>query len=483
MLFPTVDFAVFFLVVFTGSWVLRPYKHAWLSFLVASSFVFYGWFSWGYNLLLAGSILGNWAFGRAIARAMGPGGAATEQSRWLVRVAVVANLALLGYFKYVDFFFESVVSGLNQLGLDLDPPLLRVLLPIGISFFTFQAISYVVDIGRGNAPPLSLLRFATYLSLFPQLVAGPIVRATELAPQFDERADPRYVEAARGFMLIFRGLFKKVVIASFLAEQIVDPVFANPSLHSQGEVLFAIYGFAIQIYADFSGYTDIAIGVALLLGFRLPKNFDAPYIATSMQEFWRRWHMTLSRWLRDYLYIPLGGNRISPSRTYANLMLTMLLGGLWHGAAWTFLIWGGIHGGALAVERRVKIWWSARGTPLGVPAPVVKGLQWFLTFHIVCLAWVFFRAPSLSDAMEMLGRLLFGGPVPVGQMALLSGLVVAVVVLAVLSQLVPERWVDRVMVSFGRAAPAIQIVLLATGLVLIDALGPEGMQPFIYFQF
>jgi D-alanyl-lipoteichoic acid acyltransferase DltB (MBOAT superfamily) len=483
VLFPTIDFAVFFLVAFTGSWILRPYKTLWLWFLLGMSLVFYGWWDWRFTLLIGASILGNWALAQATGRALGPDRARTDRSRWIVRGAVVANLGLLGYFKYADFFATSVASGLDRIGFGTDPPLLDIILPVGISFFTFQALSYVIDVGRGELSPLPLLRVAVFLSFFPQLVAGPIVRASELVPQFDERADPRYVRSAEAFVLIFKGLFKKVVISSFLADQIVDDVFRDPSSYSQLEVLFAIYGYAIQIYADFSGYTDIAIGVALLLGFRFPQNFDAPYIATSLQDFWRRWHLTLSRWLRDYLYIPLGGNRISPGRTYVNLMATMVLGGLWHGANWTFLLWGAIHGGGMAAERWIKEAWAERGRPLGVPAPLRTMLQWLLTFHLVCLAWVFFRAPSVGDAFEMLGRLVGGGAVPVGAASLVTLLVVVVVAASLASQFVPERSMSRLTERVATVPPLVQIAGIAVSVVMIDALGPEGIAPFIYFQF
>jgi len=335
----------------------------------------------------------------------------------------------------------------------------------------------VIDVGRGEfRQPMSLLDFSVYLSFFPQVVAGPIVRADELGPQLDAPLDPRKVRSSEAFMLIFRGLFKKVVISSFLASQIVDPVFALPQAASGWEVLWAVYAYAIQIYADFSGYTDIAIGVALLLGFRFPQNFDAPYRALSLQDFWRRWHMTLSRWLRDYLYIPLGGNRGSKLFTYRNLFLVMLLGGLWHGANWTFVVWGSIHGGYLVAERIVKEAW--RGHELGLPPQVVKVLQWALTFNVVCLAWIFFRAQSVDAAFEMIGRLFsgFGGTD-------VTLLLLVVVIGMVASQFVPNRVPEQAERWFARLAPALQAAALAVGLVLIDALGPEGIAPFIYFQF
>ncbi len=478
MLFPTIDFAVFFLVVFTVSWILRPHKIAWRWFILAASFVFYGWWDWNYLLLLFLSIGINWFFGLAVFRALTPEGERTDASRWIVRIAVIVNLGILGYFKYVDFFLASITERMRSIGISVDSPLLNVVLPIGISFFTFQAISYVIDIGRGEwRKPLNFLDFGVYLSFFAHLVAGPIVRASEFAPQLEEQPDPRYVRSGEAFMLIFRGMFKKVVVSSFLATQIVDPVFANPEGYGSLAVLLAIYAYAIQIYSDFSGYTDIAIGIALLLGIRFPQNFDSPYIALSLQDFWNRWHMTLSRWLRDYLYIPLGGNRGSKAMMYRNLFLVMIIGGLWHGANWTFVAWGAIHGGYLVAERIVRAKW--KGHELGLPPLLVKSMQWFLVFNVVCLAWVFFRAQSIDGAFTLLGRLFASG----GSSAGVSLLLVVAIVASVASQFVPPRVPQKAEVWFATWAPALQIAALAAGLVLIDALGPEGIAPFIYFQF
>lgn len=483
MLFPTIDFAVFFLVVFTGSWLLRPRRTAWKVFVLCASFFFYGyWFSSKDDLpltgLLAFSIVVNWAFGKAVHNAMGPDGERTDRSRWLVRAAVVVDLGVLAYFKYVNFFLDSFTERLAVIGVHMEGPFVSVLLPIGISFFTFQAISYVIDIGRGVwRRPVGLLDFAVYLSFFAHLVAGPIVRASEFVPQLDAVADPRYVPTAEPFMLIFRGLFKKVVISSFMAT-IADPVFALPHDSSSWQTLWGIYAYAIQIYADFSGYTDIAIGVALLLGIRFPQNFDAPYRALSLQDFWRRWHMTLSRWLRDYLYIPLGGNRGSELFTYRNLFLTMVIGGLWHGANWTFLVLGAIHGGYLVGERVVKQAWARRG-PMGLPPGLVKVLQWTLTFNVVCFAWVFFRARNLSNAFEVLGRLIGDG----GSSVLVTPLLIGTVLAMLASQFVPPRVPESITTKFARSAPVLQMLALGVGLVLIDALGPEGIAPFIYYQF
>ena len=324
--------------------------------------------------------------------------------RLLLGIDVVFNLSILAYFKYADFFIRSSRDILDEFGIHAGQHLLNVALPVGISFFTFQALSYVIDVYRRDFEPGSLINFATYLSFFPHVVAGPIVRGSEFMPQIDEPKDPRRIDASRAFFLIFIGLFKKVVIANYLATEIVDRVFASPGRHSSLELLVGVYGYAVQIYADFSGYTDMAIGLALLLGFRFPLNFDSPYTATSLQDFWRRWHMTLSRWLRDYLYIPLGGNRGGDGKTYRNLMLTFVLGGLWHGAAWTFVIWGAIHGGVLSFEHWRRSVRTRRGLP-DLPDTLGRRVgRRIITFNIVCVAWVFFRAESLGRAVRLPAR-------------------------------------------------------------------------------
>ena len=556
MLFPTVDFAVFFVLVFTGSWLLRPRAIAWRWFILLASCVFYldpfnltksfvvvpallailgmavltvavtrvvapdgaevgsnrtpvpvvgvlvvlaayvagnVWLhgavtapedqSWVWLFLLLGIAFVNQTFAKAVYATMGEGRARTAVSRRLVQGAVVVNLATLGVFKYYDWFRESFAFLFSV-------PFLELVLPIAISFFTFQAISYVVDVGRGELRPIPLLDFCVYLSFFAHLVAGPIVRVGEFAPQLDRRVDPRYVQSGEAFVLIARGMFKKVVISSFVATNLVDPVFGPvggsvPGDVSRLETLAGVLGYAIQIYADFSGYTDIAIGVALLLGIRFPQNFDQPYRSLSIQDFWRRWHMTLSRWLRDYLYIPLGGNRRGTGRTYLNLWLTMVLGGIWHGAAWTFVIWGAIHGTALAAERWTKLRWSERPQPLGVPPALVRILQWVLTFTIVCAAWVFFRATTAGDAFAVFGLLLGSDVATPTDPATLNTLRLgfAVVIASVAVQFLPTRVGQRAGEVFSRMAPAVQIAALAIGLIVIDALGPEGIAPFIYFQF
>jgi len=285
------------------------------------------------------------------------------------------------------------------------------------------------------------------------------------------------VDTSRAFYLIATGLFKKVVIANYLASSIVDEVFAAPGQHSSLEILIAIYAYAVQIYADFSGYTDMAIGIALLLGFSFPQNFDSPYAAVSVQDFWRRWHMTLSRWLRDYVYIPLGGSRKGTIITYRNLMLTMLIGGLWHGAAWTFVVWGGLHGTALAVER----WWRDRRGP--AERPQTTRSRWFariLTFHFVCFAWIFFRSDSFGAAWEMIEGLFTGW----GEASpLVTGGVLLAIAVGIGSQYLPARFPRVVMARFSRLPVLGQAAVLAFALMLTSVMGPEGVAPFIYFQF
>jgi D-alanyl-lipoteichoic acid acyltransferase DltB (MBOAT superfamily) len=472
MLFPTATFAIFFVIVLPLSWLLMPRGERWRPFIIVASFVFYAGWDWRFCFLLAFSILWNQVFALAI-----HGRGDVRRRKQLLAVAVAGNLALLGYFKYYDFFVTSTNNLFALAGVDLPLEVRSVILPVGISFFSFMGISYVVDVYRGDFHPVGFGKFAAYLSFFPHLVAGPIVRPGELLPQMETPRDPRYVDTSRAFFLIATGLFMKVVIANYLAANIVDEVFGAPKLHSSPEVLVGIYAYAVQIYADFFGYTNMAIGLALLLGFTFPQNFDAPYSATSITDFWRRWHMTLSRWLRDYLYIPLGGNRGGRLLTYRNLMLTMLIGGLWHGAGWTFVVWGGIHGTALVAER----WWRARPGFVERP-PTRRRRSWhrFWTFQVVCFAWIFFRADSFEDARDVIVQLFtaWGEPSP-----LVTWGVVAAIAVGIGSQYLPRRLPLAVMARFSRLPVPAQAAVLSLALLVTHAMGPEGVAPFIYFQF
>jgi alginate O-acetyltransferase complex protein AlgI len=482
VLFPTVQFGIFFPIVFFLSWLLRPQPRLWKLFTITASYIFYvfafkgGWLTWErwrFPALLGAVTVMNQVFVVGTFRSTG-----AVRKAW-VTIAVVFNLGILGYFKYYNFFRDSLGPLLSWL------PKRQVVLPVAISFYIFQALSYVIDAYRGKVKPARLIDFATYLSFFPHLVAGPIVRASEFLPQLRQRPDPRHLDAGRAFRLIMAGMFKKVVVASYLANSSVDKVFASPKSYGALDALIAVYAYAIQIYCDFSGYTDIAIGLALLLGIRFPKNFDAPYIATSLQSFWRRWHMSLSRWLRDYLYIPLGGNRgsnlpglrgrVSPNgATYLNLTLVMVLGGLWHGASGRFILWGAIHGAGLAVERL----WADQQVESRGPKPLSAVVRWLVTFHIVCAAWIFFRAESVGRAGEIFGRLASGWGV---SSTLVSPLLLVTIVGMIAAQFVPERVMSVLQSRFSSIPLVLQGVAMALGFFVIDRFG--DVTTFIYFQF
>ncbi len=478
MLFPTIDFAIFFGIVFVVNWLARPYPRAWKWFILAASYLFYGWWDWRFIFLLAVSsaitILGGWSIHRQ---------SSERARRGLLVVTVAAELGLLGYFKYTDFVIASIDNGLHRLGVHGEPlPFLLVTLPVGISFFTFMGLSYVIDIYRRKLSPAPPLDVAVFVAFFPHLVAGPIVRGSDLLPQIARapQRDPRRIDLPAAAFLIWGGLFKKVVISSYVSSAIVDQVYAAPRLHSAPEILLATYAYAVQIYCDFSGYTDIAIGCAMLLGFAFPQNFDRPYTARSLQDFWRRWHMTLSFWLRDYLYIPLGGSKDGRAKTYRNIMITMILGGLWHGAGWTFLCWGALQGlgqcaGHFRRDLRVQ-----KGLPAQSDAPLAQAWQRFATFNLVCLGWIFFRAESINDAFTLIGRLFttWGQPAPLVRLP-----VVAAVVGTLALQYVPGNLSGKLEDAFARLGTAAKGAALALGMLVITTLGPPGVAPFIYFRF
>jgi alginate O-acetyltransferase complex protein AlgI len=469
VLFPTATFAIFFLLVLPLSWLTMHRPREWRGFIIAASYLFYSWWDWRFVFLLAASTAWNQLFATAIHRTR-----VRSQRKALLLVALAGNVGALGYFKYYDFFVSSGDNVLSSVGLSVPLGLRALILPVGLSFYTFMAISYVVDTYRGDVVPVSLMRFAAYLSFFPHLVAGPIVRPGELLPQMETPRDPRAVDTSRAFYLIGTGLFKKVVIANFLASSIVDDVFGAPAQHSSLEILVAVYAYAVQIYADFSGYTDMAIGLALLLGFRFPQNFDSPYAAVSTQDFWRRWHMTLSRWLRDYVYIPLGGSRRGTFATYRNLMATMLIGGLWHGAGWTFVVWGGLHGLGLVVGR------LRRGADAPAPTGFALWRARFVTFQFVCFAWIFFRADSFATAKDVLVGVVsrWGQPAP-----LVTWTIVLAIAAGIASQYLPPRFTHGLMDWFARLPVAAQAGVLGLGMMVTSVMGPEGVAPFIYFRF
>jgi D-alanyl-lipoteichoic acid acyltransferase DltB (MBOAT superfamily) len=461
--FTTVQFAIFFPIVLALSWALMPRQHLWKVFTLAASYVFYSAASPKFCLLLAGVTLGNQVAAKLVHRTE-----VERTRRIIVGIAVAFDLGILGVFKYYGFFAEETNALLDKAGLGLPLPLAAIALPAGISFIVFQAISYTVDVHRRLLPPAKTIDFGLYLSFFPHLVAGPIVRAREFLPQLEGPRNPRQVAVGAGVALILIGLVKKVAIADYLGRTVVDPVFGVPQAYSAPDVILATYAYAMQIFCDFSGYTDIAIGLALLMGFVFPQNFDRPYRSQSFREFWRRWHITLSRFLRDFLYIPLGGNRHGKLRQARNLMITMVLGGLWHGAAWGFVLWGFIHGAALVVENLFR----GRLSP---PA----WLKWFLTFHLVVLAWIPFRAPDLHLAGDVMARLAhWGSP------TLWTVPVIVIIAVVLGSQLLPARPMDALRVRFEGLHPAALGVSMATVIVLVAAtVSSQGVPPFIYFQF
>ncbi len=398
--------------------------------------------------------------------------------RLIVCCSLCINLGLLCYFKYTNFFYEMLAPLWHGTYHPLD-----IFLPVGISFFTFQSLSYTIDVYRKDLKPLSnLLDYVFYVSFFPQLVAGPIVRARDFIPQIRK---PLYVSAdmfGQGVFFIVSGLFKKAVISDYISVNFVERIFDNPGLYSGLENLFGVYGYALQIYCDFSGYSDMAIGIALLLGFRFPINFNSPYKADSVTDFWHRWHISLSTWLRDYLYISLGGNRKGKIRTYLNLFLTMLLGGLWHGASWNFIVWGGLHGIALAVHKYVR---SLLGR-----AKNYRSTGWkrffavVITFHFVCFCWIFFRNTTFEASATMI-RQIFTAFHPELAVQLFTGYwkVFLFMGIGYLLHACPDRWQDacsRGMIRLPLVGQALVLVLLV---YLVMQVKSSDIQPFIYFQF
>jgi alginate O-acetyltransferase complex protein AlgI len=404
----------------------------------------------------------------------------------LLFVSIFYYLGVLAVFKYWNFAADSLASAAASLGVHLHVTRLRIVLPFGISFFTFETMSYTIDVWRGElVPARRYLDYLLFVSFFPHLVAGPIVRPQQMLPQL--AADPRIdaAQQARGLWRIAVGLAKKVVIGDYLAQAIVNRAFTTPERFTGLEVLLATYAYAAQIYADFSGYSDVAIGSAALFGYVLPENFDAPYLSADLQEFWRRWHISLSSWLRDYLYKPLGGSRGSALATYRNLMITMVLGGLWHGASWNFVLWGALHGGALAVTRMWQRWRADRASVASeTEAPSVghavgRVVATIATFHFVCFAWIFFRAPTFAHATLAIRQIAHGGR----SLEHVSPRVVAVVAAAAVLHVLPRSWERRARETFVGTPALVQGVVLAAAAVALHLAAGAKPEPFVYGQF
>lgn len=467
MVFPTGSFWVWAIVVMgVYGLMLQLRRERWgLLWLLAFSLFFYYKSVGGFVGLFVLTLVGEYALVRWMV-------AQPRTAPIALTLAITAPLAFLGYFKYSAFFLQNWAW---LTGRTVEPP--DIFLPAGISFYTFQMISYAVDVRRGHIPAGSFWEYALYIAYFPQLVAGPIVRANHFLPQLRQLAlDPERIGS--GFWLILQGLVKKVILADYIA-QYNDLIYANPQGYSGFENLMAIYGYGLQIFCDFSGYSDVAIGLGRMMGFDLGVNFAKPYLSTSITEFWRRWHISLSSWLRDYLYIPLGGNRRGTFRTYLNLLLTMLIGGLWHGASWRFVVWGGVHGLALAVHRALF------GKEEKVPKPFWRRLiGWALTFHLVLALWVFFRAPDFSTALIVLERaftqvdLAYIEPFWRARSLFVSLLLVGYLLHAVSMQRV--AWMEK---AFARSPWLVKAAIFIVVVQIILEMRQSYVQPFIYFQF
>lgn len=470
LLFNSVLFLGLFLSFYALYIALRNTSRLRIVYVILFSLFFYYKSSGIYFLLLIFSSIVDYYFGQILHK---------EKIQWKRQIvlwaSVTVNLGLLGYFKYTNFFIEN----LNLLvGSSIAP--LDIFLPIGISFYTFQTMSYSIDLYRRKiAPAQNFLDFLFFVSFFPQLVAGPIVRAAEFIPQITRRVSLSNYRLDKALLLIMGGLLKKAIISDYISINFVDRVFDNPHLYSSFENLLASYGYAVQIYCDFSGYSDIAIGLGLLLGFTLPQNFRSPYQSSSITEFWRRWHITLSSWLRDYLYISLGGNRRGAWRTYFNLFLVMFLGGLWHGAAWKFVVWGMLHGILLAIERFLRQFVHLPRTILS------RFLGWFFTFHLVVFAWIFFRASSFDTAVVVIQRIsaVFKGGYNVLEIVDGYKYIVMLMGISFFVHFIPNRILFAGYSYYRKIPLLVKSFFLAVVMWCIYLTLSADVQPFIYFQF
>jgi alginate O-acetyltransferase complex protein AlgI len=469
MLFVELRFFLFFAVVLATYWSIPSNNgRKWL--ILAASYYFYGSWDWRFAGMLAGLSIADWYFALCIERSD------TQRTRKLfVYSSVAMNLAVLGFFKYFHFFVASAIGFGSLFRVHLDQPTLKIILPIGVSFFTFQSLSYTIDVYRREIPAVHNLRdYMMFASFFPQLVAGPIVRPKYFVPQMREKRSVTLHEVQGCLYLFLLGFLKKTALADNISPY-VDRVFAAPAHFGSVASITATWLYATQIFCDFSGYSDMAIAVAGLLGYKLALNFDAPYLSVSIQDFWRRWHISLSFWIRDYIYISLGGSRMRNRwLVYRNLLITMLAGGLWHGAAWTFVAWGGAHGTAQVVHQEFR-----RSLPAEERhEPWRSVLGWFLTLNFVCLFWIVFRATSFRDAWLLIERYCFvvrrgTETLPLWLMFLPLGLLLGQLLMR--RSLIGERFTGARLVVFAPIYGALWAFALA--------MAPLGYRPFIYFQF
>ncbi|MBN2665719.1 MAG: MBOAT family protein [Bacteroidales bacterium] len=488
-IFTSPAFWIFFLLVLAG--FILFYKKMFVRnfYLLLVSLFFYYKAGGLFLLLLVFVTLIDYTCGLLIYRSGTKAG-----KRFFLVLSIVSNIGLLAYFKYTGFFVQTIndlfgtsivvtdVLGAmsnSMLGTNFD--ISSIVLPVGISFFTFQSLSYTIDMYRTKLKPVrNVSDFGFYVSFFPQLVAGPIVRASEFIPQLYREYSVTRREFSHAVFLIVKGLTKKIIISDFIAVNFIDRVFELPTAYSGFENLIAVYGYGLQIYCDFSGYTDIAIGIALILGFRLPVNFNSPYKALDLTDFWRRWHISLSRWLKDYLYIPLGGNRKGRLRTLANLMLTMLIGGLWHGASLRFVIWGGLHGIGLAINK-------IKGYLFGIPVHkgrLATAVSVFLTFNFVSFCWIFFRAQNMHSVVLML-RQIFNDFVPAsfGTIFHVYSGAFALMAAGYIIHFLPEKFKEWYRGLFINTPLALQMILVLIAGFLLFRMGSFATMPFIYFRF
>ena len=474
MLFASLEYVVFLSLVFLLFWTLFRFgvgqEIRFLMLLVASWLFYMAWNALFIGLII-GSTLVDYVAGAMIAR--------SERQRarkaWLI-VSLVSNLGLLGLFKYFDFFLTNFDAALRLAGIEANLTPLGLMLPVGISFYTFQSMSYTIDIYRRKLEPVSsFARFSLFVAFFPQLVAGPIVRASEFLPQLDRRPRLSAEQAAEGIWLICKGLVKKIVIADFLAANLIDRIFEAPGQFGAPEVLIAVYAYTWQIYGDFAGYTDIARGSARLIGFELPINFDRPFTSANLAEFWRRWHMTLSRWIHDYLYISLGGSRRSGLRVYFNVAVAWFLIGLWHGAKWNFVFFGLWHALGMLAYRAWRNWRGERPPLTGWK----RTLAVIGTFHFHVANWPLFRARTLEEAGQVYAQIFTGN----WAVMRIAPSVLLVIALCFVVHFTPKDWVRRVRRSFVRAPAVAQAATVALLAMLLFRLASAQPVPHIYFQF
>ena len=472
MIFTSFEFIAFFLLLLlVRSLVTNFTAEKWL--LLIASWLFY--MSWNppFVLLLIFTSGLDFFAGRWMERSNNQ-----RTRRLLLTLSLVANLGVLAYFKYTNFFLDTWHNLLGTVGIKFNPVLLNIILPAGISFFTFQSMSYTIDVYRRAIPACQSLRdFLLFVAFFPQLLAGPIVRAADLLPQFLQRRRAGWKDIESGLALFTLGAIKKLVISDQIAGH-VDLVFTHPGNYDAISLLLAAIGFGLQIYCDFSGYSDMAIACARIMGYEFPINFRMPYSATSVTEFWRRWHISLSTWLRDYLYISLGGNRRGPTRTHINLMLTMLLGGLWHGASWNFVIWGGLHGLGLILHKAWRTMLGNRAQAMDASRLATFG-GWLLTMSLVLTGWIFFRAVGFSDAITMLGRIVTWDTNGIRLLSPQIFMALAMVLGAHLCISKNGSWIAWIIEKPIPVRAIAYTILLMT----ILCLGARESAPFIYFQF